>query len=376
MPFINADSTRAILQSVQEDTHPVAPTWGETFAASVGFTIDEEMTISNGLNRDGWLQRKRLIEDKIDAGEIDREQYAINQAVPFNYNQAAIDLNDPAIKTDDQLREERKEILRRRREYAQDVMERGSGLAQFLGAATAYMLDPLSIATLPIATTSVAAKSLGVLGKSLLVARNAAIVEGATELGIQAFVYQNKHDIDSPYGWQDALTNIATAAGGAALLGGTAQGISGYIGKVRELSAKAELSPDAAAAVEYLGRLEETLAHKARDVGRPLTLQEEMDFLGELEVRRKATVEPSRTPEQYELPPDTKAASSAVTERQGEVLTRDGIKEFHDADMARLDTVDNPVFAKGDEVLDARAELKAIDDQIAGIDEVLRCAYG
>jgi hypothetical protein len=70
---------------------------------------------------------------------------------------------DNYIETDSVLREKRNEKLRQRREYSEDVIERGSGYAQFFGMATGFMLDPINIATLPFATAGVSAKGLGVL---------------------------------------------------------------------------------------------------------------------------------------------------------------------------------------------------------------------
>lgn len=261
MPFINETAKRSIFQQAAPDTNIKESTFGDTFNASLGLTIDENLSISSAFNREGWQNRQELIRKKSDEGLLDREKY-LDSRGRFDYNRAATDLNDPEIKTDDVLEQERSAMLGRRRKYAEDVIARGNGIAQFLGAANAYMLDPISIATMPIALAANGAKSLGIAGRALLTARNAAIVEGATELAIQPFVFEHKHDIDSPYTYKDALVNIGSAAIGAGVLGGVAGGVSGYIKKVRaKVEAGGVVTPEVDFALESLARMEESINH-------------------------------------------------------------------------------------------------------------------
>ena len=233
MPFIDATDKRNIMQQAVPSEFVEEASFGETFAASLGNTIDENLSISGSLNREGWEERRKLVTQKIDEGVLDRNKY-MDRLGRFDYNRAATDLNDPNIKTDITLTEERNKMLAMRRDYTEDVLERGNGMAQFLGMANAYMLDPISIATMPIALPATGAKSLSIAGRALLTARNAAAIEAATELAIQPFVYEHKQDIDSPYTYKDALENIAGAAVGAAALGGMAGGLAGYLGRVVE----------------------------------------------------------------------------------------------------------------------------------------------
>lgn len=267
MPFISETNTRATLQQFGRYEFQPETDFGETFAASVGQVIDEELSISTMLNREGYETRNRLIDERIKTGEIDAEPYrkrvtgrpgqATSEQV--DYGRIAQDLNDPNIKPDSVLHQERNEMLRQRREYAQGVQERGSGTAQFLGAMTGYMLDPLNIATVGIAAPITVGKSLTTLGRVALAARNAALVEGAVELGIQGFVYAHKKDIDSPYSAGDALANIAFAAGGAAVVGGAAAGVSGWLRRVIGYSKELPPSKDVDASLAYLERMAATL---------------------------------------------------------------------------------------------------------------------
>jgi hypothetical protein len=259
MPFINETDRRTVLQEATPDINVPTPGFSETFSASVGLTIDENLSISQSLNREGWQDRQELIRKKIDEDALNRDDY-MDRRGRFDYNRAATDLNDPQIKTDQVLEQERRDMLGRRRKYAEDVIERGNGMAQFLGMANAYMLDPISIATMPIALPATTAKSLSIVGRSLLAARNAAVIETATELAIQPFVYEHKQDIESPYTYKDALTNIAGAAIGASALGGVAGGVSGYLRKVRgEVESKGVITPEVESALENMARMQESI---------------------------------------------------------------------------------------------------------------------
>ena len=259
MPFINETDKRAVFQEAVPDENIYTPGFGETFSASLGLTIDENLSISGSLNREGWQNRQELIKQKIDEDALNRDDY-MDRRGRFDYNRAATDLNDPQIKTDDVLELERRNVLAGRRKYAEDVIARGNGMAQFLGMANAYMLDPISIATMPIALPATTAKSLSIVGRSLLAARNAAVIETATELAIQPFVYEHKQDIESPYTYKDALVNIAGAAIGASVLGGVAGGVSGYLRKVRgEVEAKGVITPEVDFALQNIARMQESI---------------------------------------------------------------------------------------------------------------------
>lgn len=259
MPFIDQTDQREIMQNAIPDENIRLPGFGETFAASLGNTIDENLSISMTLNREGWQRRKQLIEEKISQGVIDRKAY-LDRRGRFDYDRAASFLNDPQIKTDKVLTEERNQMLAERRQYSEAIMEKGNGIAQFLGAANAYMLDPISIATMPISMPATGAKALSIAGRALLAARNAAVVEIATELAIQPFVYEHRHDIDSPYTYMDALENIAGAAIGSSVLGGVTGGVSGYLRKVMDATqANGVMSKEVGFSVDALFRLKETI---------------------------------------------------------------------------------------------------------------------
>lgn len=208
-----------------------APTFADTVSASFSFVRDEELSISSSFYNEGYYNRRRDLKNLSDEG-FDVDKY-IDSAGIIDYDRIST-ATEGRVKTDLELYRERNDILRKRREENQDVMARGSGLAQFFGMTAGYMTDPVNIATLPIGTIATAGKGMSVLSQALMSARNTAAVAVASEAAIQPFVYKHKQDIDSPYDMDDSIKAIAYAAGGSALLGGALGGISGYLRKLTE----------------------------------------------------------------------------------------------------------------------------------------------
>lgn len=230
MAFISETGLREFEQSIVPYQEVVPAGFSETFGAAVGLAFDEDLSISSELNREGWQQRKERVQALIQTGEIDPAKWS-DAYGRFDYNQFAIDYDSPDIKTSEQLVTERNALLQQRRNYANDVFERGNGLAQFLGTANALMLDPINMATMPFGGGVGVAKASTVAGKALVFARNEAAIAAAAELAIQPMVYQHKMDIESPYSVSDAFTNIAAAAIGAGAIGGMTGGLSAWLKK-------------------------------------------------------------------------------------------------------------------------------------------------
>jgi len=190
MPFVYREERRKLQQMTPAPRElPEPATFAETYRAGMQFAADEESSISGALNREGWRQRSAAFQKLIDQGEIDRDKYA-NPRGQINYDRLAKDFE--TIKSDQQLREERREFLRQRREKNQDVMARGSGLAQFLGMGTTFALDPINLITLPFSSTIGVARGLSWVGRGLVTARREAALSAATELDLQPLVYQRK----------------------------------------------------------------------------------------------------------------------------------------------------------------------------------------
>ena len=283
MAFVSLRDKRARAQQLIAYEPVETPEFQEVFDAAVGQVVDEEMSISAYLNMEEFDDRKRRVKQLAEDG-LDINKYTSITGV-IDYDRIARDTGQ--VKTDEELFQRRNDLLARRRQYREEVFERGSGMAQFFGMATGFMLDPINIATLPVATAGVSIKSLGTLGAAMTVAKREAALAAASELGIQAFVYQHKHDINSPYSAGDALANIAMAATGAAVVGGITGGLSGYFGKVREAALEnADIKPNSpeALAVEQLQRMEDTIrmAKESGEIELPDFNQIRQEFLEEV----------------------------------------------------------------------------------------------
>ena len=233
MPFISQKDNRQRMQTYTPAEYIEVPEFSEVFNASVGLAIDEGLSISGYLNNELYRERNQKINTLREEG-FDVKKYRDRRG-RMDYDRLSRDTDD-FIQTDAVLHEKRNEKLRQRREYAEDVIERGSGYAQFFGMATGFMLDPINIATLPIATAGVSAKGLGVLASAMNVAGREAALATSAELAIQPLVYNHKLDIESPYSVEEALMAIGGAAVGGALLGGAAGGLAGYLRKVSQKS--------------------------------------------------------------------------------------------------------------------------------------------
>ena len=344
MPFVDPTAEREILQQPAYAA-PIDTDFGEVFTASLGKTFDEELSISGALNREGWQQRRRLLDEKIKAGEINRGDYLAPTGM-FDYNRASVSLNDPAIKTDEALEEERKGVLDQRRQYANDVIERGSGMAQFLGAANAFMLDPISIATMPISTAATTAKSLSIAGRALLTARNTAAVEMAAELAIQPLVYQHKSDIEAPMNEYDAILNIATAGIGAGVIGGATGGLAGYFSKVRKAAESLPKTPELESALENIARMEESISFGRSKRFTPDDVLNDYDkFLqGEIDGAAKASEQTIKSLEKRT------AQISKEADTFGKVIAKSGGIDTVDAIAQGVDPAairgGSPVFGK------------------------------
>ena len=224
MPILSNQDQREYYQNLRgPQEFREDPTFFETMGSAFGFVIDEELSVSSLLNRQGYDDRNKQIFEMSSEG-FDLKPYT-DITGELDYDRLAEDTG--LIKTNRELYDERTEILRKRREENQDVIERGNGFAQFLGSMGGYMLDPINVATMGIGVGT-AYKGMSTLSQALMTGRNTAAIALASESAIQPLVYKHKHDINSPYEFNDALMAIGTTAIGAGLLGGAMGGISGY----------------------------------------------------------------------------------------------------------------------------------------------------
>lgn len=243
MPILSNQDQRDYYQNLRgPQEFRKDPTFFETMGSAFGFVIDEELSVSSLLNRQGYQDRNEQIFKMSNEG-FDLNPYT-DVTGEIDYDRIAQDTG--LIKTNRELYDERTEILRKRREENQDVMSRGNGLAQFLGSMGGYMLDPINLATMGIGVGT-AYKGMSTLSQALMTSRNTAAIAFLSESAIQPLIYKHKHDINSPYEFNDALMAVGTTTIGAGLLGGAMGGISGYFRNLAKNSSefvKPPKSPD------------------------------------------------------------------------------------------------------------------------------------
>ena len=346
MPFVNESSERELNANAPRHEPVESSNFGDVFGASVGQVFDEELSISSLLNREGFNQRERAVKESADAGDINLNDYSKRGII--DYNRIASDHADLNIKTNEQLHKERNDLLAQRRNYAEDVIERGSGTAQFLGAATGYMLDPVNVLSMGIAVPYTASKAVSVIGRAALTGKNAAVITGATELGIQALVFQHKQSIDSPYGAGDALANIAMAATGAAALGATAGGLSAWIESVLKVADDLPQTKDVTASKQYLARFKDNLKDAPEADTPEAQIQSDVDHLAEMDRRAEQYSAPSKTPDQYAEP---ERSTAAVSQQQASSTIAENTDDIGQALQQRVDG-DFETLAKEYEALD------------------------
>ena len=374
MPLINQGARDDKFAGFSAYDHQVEAPFNDVFAASLGQVFDEELSISSMLNREGFTQRKATVDNMIANGEIENaERYRTKggRNRTLDYNKIAQDLGREDVKTDAVLNEERNATLKARREYAQETLSRGSGTAQFLGAMNGYLLDPINAVTLGLAVPSITAKGVGTIGRIALATRDAAIIEGATELGIQAFVFEHKQDIDSPYSAGDALASIGLAAVGGGVIGGVTRGVGDWLGRVinqADSLPPARQTPELQTAKQYLRRQQNTLrgspkvadpidieAARTRAANDVVTSRQsdlaplverklEASDLNQMEVNRNALIKELRTLQPVDVQDSFAAAKFEA--RQNELLDE-------------IDSIDT-ILAEHKAALRAQEEIRAI----------------
>jgi len=80
--------------------------------------------------------------------------------------------------------------------------------------------------------------------------------------------------------------------------------------------------------------------------------------------------------ENYFDPQPQKAASATVTERERDILERNGLAEDYDAAVQAFRNIDDPQLFVDGEFINANDFMKQIDDEIEGINSVLECTLG
>lgn len=240
-------------------------TFSENFAAAVGQTVDEELSISSSLDVEKDFVNPftnpaefadslhPLIDDPalrmqtekvkllMDEGKISpdlKDRFSTRKprsGTVVDYEALAMEANkflsdEDKIPTMEEYNARRNEILAQRRGVAQDIFSRSDGYGatgQFLGGMTAGMaLDPVSVATAPLAAPLLGVSSVSKAWYAINTGIRAAAFNAGLQGTIEPFVHSWKEEIGAEYTVQDSLFNM----GAAGLLGGSMQGVGSYIG--------------------------------------------------------------------------------------------------------------------------------------------------
>lgn len=112
------------------------------------------------------------------------------------------------------------------RQGEQHILQRGSGVAAFVGTAQGVFQDPLVLATLPYGASAGVGRTT--LGAAVRVAAVEGSIAAAVEIPIQAQVFKFKREIESPWSFSQSAINVLAAGVGGGVLAGTITG--GVIG--------------------------------------------------------------------------------------------------------------------------------------------------
>lgn len=249
-PTLESYTSRARLEPFTESDQPSA--FSDTVSAAFALTRREEIS-SSALS--AWSKavdaRAKVIGQLGGDEQLARRYQYVPQITTRNFRQLEQDgrLEDDAVyqaerrgamgdsysytrdferrypgqvKTDEELMEAIKADYAQQRERDEAVIDRGGGFASFLGTAGGVMTDPLVLATLPFGGEGVAGR--GIFGTALKAGAKEGAVAMATELPIQAQVYQFKREIESPWSFKDSAVNVLSAGVGGAVIGGTLAG--------------------------------------------------------------------------------------------------------------------------------------------------------
>lgn len=387
--------------------------WGDTYGAALGLVFDEELSVSSMLNRDGFEQRRAAFNELRSTEGFNSEPYrrknVRGETIGWDWDRLNQDYPDQ-IPTTAAIEADRNELLRQKREFSRTITENGPATAQFLGAMNGYLLDPISMLTMPVSYSVKTAQGVSLAHRIAYTSGRAAAVEGATEAAIQPLVFEYKDEIDSEYEAKDAIAAIATAAIGGAALGGATEGIAGYLRSVRKKAQESNPSRSEQAALDQVERTERLLDGAPVDQQQKV-LNEVVDHLEEFEqpkIRSSDQLDsfessPIKASKVDDLTPDPPAKKNIIqraidrvtggddadvvkteepkvesysSPKQGEVLTRVGAKEDYDSIIQEYQKIETRRVYDGEDFVDADDVISEIDSEVNGLENVMRCVRG
>ena len=367
------------LEEVREDA-----SWEDGFQASIGFNADENRSYSAFINHNGYEERIRKINELgIDLKPYIEKNLRENGIYRANYNEVAKDY--PEIKTDEQIRQERNEMLAKRRAYAKEIMSRSPSSAVIAGDAIAMITDPIMWPTLAYSIPVRGAQGLGALAKAAAKgAGKAAAYEGAAEAAVQAMVYSHKIDIGSEYTADDAINSIALATGIGAGIGALvplgAKGLEKIIGdenlSIQDYLQKQLDSVD-------IEKLDDEGLEAYRDVSRlnemldGVPAEKQKEALKEIEAFRENYEKNTAYRPEYKQEVVENAPQANIASLEKEVLSRVGIDDSMNIIQSEYDKLDIRVLLDNeDNMVNADEVIEKLKTESNSIENVMRCVRG
>jgi len=412
MAFVSLKDKQNALDGVEfnSEGYQKAPEFWEVYSANVGHVVDEGLSISRYINSDAERERASTVRGMISNGEVSREiiQSNTSKRGKVDWGGIAETLNDERVPTNQQIEDDINYTLKLRREYYEDVTDKGSGIAAFLGQANAYMLDPINMATMFAGGAGVAKAGIGTLDAAFKSGVRGGILAGGSEALIQPFVYSWKNDVDSPYSGIDAISAIAIAAVGGAVLDSTITSIAGYAkrlgGDIEKLeNAGIDIGPEGKATKDALKEIEHTpvdwdmyidKSPAAIELRASLGIKEDVEALKKMTVKEKIATEAEimksveREKADYNSPTpridlDQKPR---IRVKSGEDLTGNARikKEMEDAGLLDAYNVELSKFDKIDDIkididgtqVSSKGFAKQMDDEAEIMEQLSRCSIG
>lgn len=395
MAFISQKDRNNALESVNQSSGYVAePDFWEVYSANVGTVIDENLSISRTINSEAYRERSANIMAMVDSGEVSREIIDRNRDKRgrVDWGRIADQLDDDRVPTDQAIQDDINYTLKLRREYAQDVTDRGSGLATFLGQANAYMLDPVNIATMFAGGAGIVKAGASGVNAVMQAGVRGGVLAAGSETLIQPLVYDWKNDIDSPYSGTDAISSIAMAAIGGAALDSTITGIGAYVRRVRGDLNKLEdagfdIGNEGQAMKNALDKMDADLQAGNRTIldeiegterVNPENIQMELDDLKALEREKveynssKPDVDMNQKP-RLRIRPGEDLTGNARIRRE---MEQAGFLDAYNRELEAFEAMDDVMIDIDGKQVSAKEFAKQLDDDVEVIEQLSRCAIG
>jgi hypothetical protein len=105
-------------------------------------------------------------------------------------------------------------------------------------------------------------------------------------------------------------------------------------------------------------------------------VQSDIDILESLEVARIRVNKPNVTPDHFKPRETPQAQSALTTPKEADIIEKHGFTDDYNIDIQKFNELEKPLAIIDDNVVDATAVMKGLDDELAGLDSIMRCKIG